>query len=247
MPNKIPIRLKKEPLLEAIWEIRFSGGNVPVADLLPGMLFRVFAQKYGKAYKLPAAAIPAAVAEQDPVLRYAPKIRLDGTNQTVQIGDYMVSLSCLCPYCGWAKFSHDIRELAEAVRETGLVQRSERFSLKYIDLVELEEPVGLAHLNLVLNLAGHGLVANPVQLRRQIHENDLIHIVQITSPAEVVLSETETRLKGVLVDIDSIKNMEPSDSWETLYKRLDDVHSSCKKMFFSILKPQTLERLEPEY
>ncbi len=247
MINKIPVRLKKEPLIEAIWEIRFSGVKSPVADLLPGMLFKSFPGKYGTAAKLPVADIPAPVVEHDPNLRYVPKIRLEEANQSIQIGDRVVSLSCRRPYSGWDRFSADIRDLAKAVQETGLVERLERFSLKYIDLIELEKPVGLAHLNLELKMGEYELAAKPVQLRTEIKENDLIHIIQIISPAEVGLPGTEGRLKGVLVDIDSIKPMADDESWDVLQQRLDDVHTSCKKMFFSILKPGTVESLEPDY
>jgi len=247
MNKRIPVRLKKEPLLEAIWEIRFSGGKSPVADLLPGMLFKSFPDKYATAVKLPVADIPNPVIEHDPNLRYVPKIRLEGANQTVQIGDRVVSLSSRRPYSGWAKFSADIREIAGAVQETGLIARLERFSLKYIDLIELEKPVGLAHLNLDLRMGEYELAAKPVQLRTEIKDGDLIHIIQIISPAEVGLPGTEGRLKGVLVDIDSIRPMAGGESWDTLYQRLDDVHGSCKIMFFNILKPETVEKLEPEY
>lgn len=247
MNNRIPVRLKKEPLLEAVWEIRFSGARSPVADLLPGMLFKSFPGKYDTAVKLPVADIPAPVVEHDPNLRYVPKIRLEGLNQAVQIGDRVVSLSCRRPYSGWARFSADIRELAKAVQETGLVDRLERFSLKYIDLIELEKPVGLAHLNLDLRMGKYELAAKPVQLRTEIKEGDLVHIVQIISPAEVGLPGMEGRLKGVLVDIDSIKPMADGESWDVLDQRLDEVHASCKKMFFNILKPETIEALEPEY
>jgi len=247
MANKIPVRLKKEPLLEAIWEIRFSGAKSSVADLLPGMLFKSFADKYGTAVKLPIADIPAPVVEHDLKLPYAPKIRLEEGNQAIQIGDRVVSLSCRRPYSGWDQFSNDIREFAKSVQETGLVKRLERFSLKYIDLIELERPVGLAHLNLELKMGEYELAAKPVELRTEIEENDLVHIIQIISPAEVDLLGVEGRLKGVLVDIDSIKRMTDDESWDVLYRRLDDVHESCKKVFFSILKPETVNSLEPEY
>ncbi len=247
MNQRIPVRLKKEPLLEVIWEVRFSGAKSPVVDLLPGMLFKSFPDKYGKAVRLPVADIPAPVVELDPNLRYVPKIRLEGANQAVQIGDRVVSLSCRRPYSGWHRFSADIGELAKAVQETGLVERLERFSLKYIDLIELEKPVGLAHLDLQLIMGGYQLAAKPVQLRTEIQENDLIHIIQIISPTEVGLPGAQERLKGVLVDIDSIKPMADGESWDVLHKRLDDVHQKCKEMFFRILKPETIERLEPEY
>ena len=247
MNNKIPVRLKKEPLLEAIWEIRFSAAKSSIADLLPGMLFKVLPGRYGNIVRLPAADIPAPIVEHDRNLRYAPKIRLENGNQAIQIGEHVVSLSCRRPYSGWNQFSADIRDIARAVQDTGLIGTLERFSLKYIDLIELEHPLGLDCLNLVLKLGEHEISTKPVQLRTEIKENDLIHIVQIVSPAEVDLRGTEGRLKGVLLDIDTIKPLVERESWDALDRRLDDVHTACKKTFFSLLKPETVDKLEPEY
>lgn len=247
MNKKIPVRLKKEPLLEAIWEIRFAGARSSIADLLPGMLFKALPREYGNIVRLPAADIPAPIVEHDRNLRYAPKIRLENGNQAIQIGEHVVSLSCRCPYSGWARFSTDIRKLSEAVQDTGLVERLERFSLKYIDLIELPQPLGLDCLNLALKLEEHEISTKPVQLRTEIKENDLIHIVQIVSPAEVALPGTERRLKGVLLDIDTINPLGEKESWDYLTQRLNDVHTACKKFFFSLLKPETVDKLEPEY
>ena len=234
MDSKIPIRLKKEPLLEAIWEVRFSGTQSSVADLLPGMLFKALPGRYGNIVRLPAADIPAPIIEHDRNIRYASKIRLENGNQAVQIGEHVVSLSCRRPYSGWARFSTHIRALAKAVLDTGLIERLERFSLKYIDLIELDQPFGLNCLNLDLKLGEHEISIKPVQLRTEIKENDLIHIVQIVSPAEAALPGMEERLKGVLVDIDTIKPLSENESWGDLEKRLDDVHIACKRMFLTL-------------
>jgi uncharacterized protein (TIGR04255 family) len=247
MKNKIPVRLKKEPLLEAVWEIRFSGTKPSVADLMPGMLFRTLSCKYRNIVRLPIADIPATIVEHDPNLRYAPKIRLENDNQVVQIGEHVISLNCRRPYSGWTQFSADIRELAKVVQDTGLIERLERFSLRYIDLIELAQPIGLDCLNLTLKLGEYEINTRPVELRTKIEEGDLIHIVQITSPAEVVIPKEEGRLKGVLLDIDTIRLLAEKGSWYDISEHLDDVHMACKKMFFSLLKPETIGKLEPEY
>jgi hypothetical protein len=74
-----------------------------------------------------------------------------------------------------------------------------------------------------------------------------MHIVQIVSPAEVSLPGVQDRLKGVLLDIDTIKSLNNKESWDGLDGRLDDVHMACKRMFFSLMKPETVNKLEPEY
>lgn len=247
MDIKIPVRLKREPLLEAIWEIRFSGTQPSVADLLPGMLFNALPGRYRNIVRLPAADIPAPIVEHDPNLRYLPKIRLENSNQAVQVGEHVVSLNCRRPYSGWKKFSSDIRDLAKVVQDTCLIGTLERFSLKYMDLIEADQPLGLGCLNLDLKLGGHEMSKRPVQLRTEIKEGDLTHIVQIVSPVEIELPGDEKRLKGVLLDIDTIKPLGENESWNDLDRRLDDVHLACKKMFFSLMKPETVNKLEPEY
>lgn len=247
MNNKIPVRLKKEPLLEAVWEIRFFGAKSSVADLLPGMLFKALPGRYGNIVRLPAADIPAAIVERDPNLRYMPRIRLENDNQAVQVGEHIVSLNCRRPYSGWNKFASDIRDLAKVVRDTGLIDRLERFSLKYVNLFELDRPLGLGCLNLDLRLGKYEIGTRPVHFRTEIKEDDSTHIIQIASPAEAALPGVQERLKGVLLDIDTIKNLEEDESWSDLDSWLDDVHTACKRMFFSLLKPETVDRLEPEY
>ena len=247
MDTKIPIKLRKEPLLEAVWEVRFSESKRSIADLMPGMIFKSLPDKYGNIVRLPTADIPAPIVENNPNLRYAPKIRLENGNQAVQIGEHSLSLSCRRPYSGWARFSADIHELIKVTQETGLIENLERFSLKYIDLIELEQPLGLSCLNLDLKLGEHEISTEPVQLRTELRERDLIHIIQIVSPAKAVLPALKKQLKGVLVDIDTIKPISEKEPWELLYRRLDDLHISCKRMFFSIVKHETIEKLGPEY
>ncbi|HAF49801.1 MAG TPA: hypothetical protein DCL04_01650, partial [Synergistaceae bacterium] len=102
-------------------------------------------------------------------------------------------------------------------------------------------------LNLTLKLGEYEINTRPVELRTEIEEDDLIHFVQITSPAEVVIPKEGGRLKGVLLDIDTIRLLAEKGSWHDINEHLDDVHMACKKMFFSLLKPETIGKLEPEY
>ncbi len=86
MNKSLPLKLKKEPLLEAVWEIRFVLKNPSTGDLLPGLLSKEFYRRYKNIVKLPTADIPDPIAENVPNLRYLPKIRLEADNQAIQIG-----------------------------------------------------------------------------------------------------------------------------------------------------------------
>ncbi len=247
MLDKMPVRLRREPLIEVVWEIRFSGSESSVADLLPGMIFRALPGRFSSVVRLPVADIPAPIVEHDPGLRYAPKLRLEKDNRAVLIGEHVVSLSCRRPYPGWAQFSKEIRELASVVKDTGLVPSLERCSIKYVDLIQLQEPIGIDCLNLVLRLGQYSIVSTPIQLRTEVIEENLVHIIQIASPAEVTVLGEDESFKGVLLDIDTVRSLNGERSWDTLYAELDTMHLAAKRMFFSLLTSDTLNKLDPEY
>lgn len=246
MGEVMPVRLKREPLIESLWEIRFQSEKPSVFELLLGTIYKSLSDKYSNIVRLPAADIPRPVKEIEASLRYVPRIRLEGGNHSVQIGERSVSLSCQRPYSGWERFSEEIRNLVEVLRGANSMSQLERFSLKYVDLIELQQPPDLSCLNVELKLGGVCINTKPVQLRSEIKDHDLIHIMQILSPAQVLLPD-EQKLSGVLLDIDTIRRFENDESWDVLISCLDDAHSASKRMFFKLLTHETIERLEPEY
>jgi uncharacterized protein (TIGR04255 family) len=242
----IPQRLKREPLIEALWEIRFSNDKESVVELLPGLIYKVIGAAYPKIQRLPAGNLPPAILQQDANLRYVPTTRLIGDRYSIQLGEHVVSLSCPRPYTGWEKFQIKIQELAQVLKETILLTRPERFSLKYVDVIPVSDTPSIDPLEVVLKLGTHELNHRPVQLRTEIHEDKFLHIVQIVSPAQATLPTGE-KFEGVLVDIDTICQQESSDFWLNFDELLDQAHGLSKRLFFRLLKAKTINRLEPEY
>ncbi len=249
MVRRMPKRLNKEPLLEVVWEIRFgSDSDMPVGEMLPGMLYQSLRDRYPATVRLPTADIPRPLARQNEGLRYVPTVRMDGPSGTpfaLQIGDRVVSLSNRRPYGGWEEFSRRVRELAQLLSSTGLVQKPERFSLKHIDLIELDPPPSLAGLQVSLMAAGHDLGNRPVQLHTEIKDDPFVHILQVASPVHVTIGGQERR-QGTLVEIDTIRPV-ADDFWSTLDERLNEAHDRSKRLFFDLLTDDALVRLEPIY
>ena len=75
--TKLPLKLGKEPLIEALFEMRFKA-TAPVSNILPGLLFTKFKGEK-KIEKLPAAQLPEELRKVDPSLHYAPLLRFIGT------------------------------------------------------------------------------------------------------------------------------------------------------------------------
>ncbi len=250
MTPSLPRRLSREPLVEAIWEMRFdSAQGAPLGDLLPGILYQEFRDVFPNVVRLPAADIPRPIVTQDERLRYAPTLRFEGgpgehAALALQVGERVVSLNCRRPYLGWAVFRQRIADVVRYLPGLGLLDRPERFSLRYLDLVDLNPQPSLAGLATTLRLADLDLTQRPVQMRTELDDEGLVSIIQVASAAEARLEGAVVR--GVLIDIDVIC-ADVEGFWSAFEERLERVHDRSKRLFFSLLAPETIDRLGPVY
>src|SRR5690606_32312128 len=118
-------------------------------------------------------------------------------------------------------------------------------SLKYVDLIDTGSEPTLDWLNLTLRVGTHDISSEPAQVRTEIVDGDVTHMVQVISPAEVTFGDGGETLRGVLLEIDSVRHMAPGESWSVVEDELDAIHSACKRMFFSLLTAETLDLLGP--
>jgi uncharacterized protein (TIGR04255 family) len=245
----LPKKLKKEPLIDAVFEIRFTSAFPAAGGILPGLLFgRLEGNKMIE--PLPVAQLPQVMRDTDPNLQFAPLSRLDWGQFYINVGDRSVSIGFKHPYPGWSNFKPAITKVMEALKDANIIKSVERYALKYIDLLpatSLREQVALVNLDVIL--AGHKLEEEAFQLRLEILRDGFIHAVQVVSSATVTLHSGESR-QGLIVDVDTIANQKSISFDELLNEfsdKLEAIHQANKKIFFDCLKPQTVTALEPEY
>lgn len=243
--NIIPKKLRKEPILEAVCELRFKSDKDSISGLLPGLIFQKLNDRFPKFEKLPAADIPSVAFKNDPNLRYIPTIKLAGDLYSIMIGEHVCSLSCTRPYVGWDKFSSMIVELFSILEQTSLITHPERISLKYIDILPNKDGFTLDSVNLDIQIGDYHITTAPFQLRTEINDDEFLSIIQLASPAYTTLENGE-QLSGIIIDIDIISRTMPDDFWTNPKIFLDKAHITSKSKFFDILKPETIESLDPE-
>jgi uncharacterized protein (TIGR04255 family) len=247
--KRIPRRLKKEPLLEAVWELRFQSGTDTVENLLSGIIYDKMIGSFGTPVRLAAADMPLAARIHQSILNYTPMFRFDGKGEkaalSLQVAPRAITVNCRKPYLGWEKFKSEIMLLADVVWKTGLITAIERFSLKYIDLVPAAGPDYTTPLEGKLNLGGHNLGCSPLQLTSQLSEGDFVHVITLLAPARVQVGVTTA--EGLLVDIDTILPAGSERFWDRFESLLDQAHGFNHALFFGILKPEIIEQLEPEF
>lgn len=248
MATQLPDKLKKEPLIDAIFEVRFAG-NASGADVIPGFLFgKLDGEK--SIERLPAAELPRPVRDNDANLRFAPLVRLNWRQFTIAIGDRVLAVGCKLPYPGWSEFKPAILDIVGLVKSLGIIQSVQRYSMKYVDLIPADSIVEqIARTCISISLGDHHVTKEHFSLRLEIPESEMVHIINIITSAIAELPDGSKK-EGVIVDIDTIKNANgvAFDTWlSELSNGLDVMHLANKQKFFDSLAPQTIDDLEPIY
>jgi len=243
----IPTRLRKGPLIEAIWQAQFDAANA--GDLLPGVLFAALRGSHPgvQMQRLPAADIPAVLTQADPNLRYVTKIRMEVPGEPLiwQAGDRVVALNCRQPYVGWPEFKGAIEAFIKIIDASGLVPSPLGHSLRYLDLLTLDQPLDLSALKLSMQLGDHKVNRHGLRVRVELPDDDCTHTVQIVTPADSNLPSG--KVTGTLVDMETAPST-PPNSWDSVREQLEILHTKSKDLFFrQILTDSAIERMEPEY
>jgi uncharacterized protein (TIGR04255 family) len=249
----LPTRLKKEPLVEALFEVRFASLVPAISSVLPGLLFSKLSMPSGgppKFERLPGADLPSQMRSANPILKYQPLMKVQIDRFNVLIGDYAVTVACQLPYPGWKAFRSQILQVIAILTELSIFEEIERYSLKYVDIIEggsIEEQ--LKRTTLSLSFGSHRLSSEVFSIRIELPRDGFVHIVQIASSAIAPLPNGGLR-SGLLIDVDTVMIGKPaafSSFTETLPHDLDTIHKSNKELFFDCLTEETINYLEPLY
>lgn len=245
----LPIKLKSEPLIDAIFEFRFTGEQ-SAAEIIPGLLFNKLVGDV-VVERMPVSEIPRSMREQDPNLRYAPLVKLDWGHYFISIGDGMISVGSRLPYKGWEEsFKPAIFTVLKCLKSFEAVKKVTRYSVKYVNIIEadsLEEQH--KKIKLKISLGNDELKREQFSLKVERHNEPMIHIISVLAGATASIAGFKEK-KGVVIDIDSVvKTKEkPFNTWlEGLVDEIELVRNANKKAFFECITDEALKEMGPSY
>ncbi len=244
----LPLRLEREPLVDALFEVRL--GQTSLADILPGFLFHELAAPKPQITHLPAAAFPQPMRSIDPNLQFAPILRMDWGDYVISVGDRNVIISCKLPYPRWAQFKATILNLTATIGKIGAPGKVERYSLKYVNLIQAPSMAEqVAKIKMSINLGEVEVKGDHTSLQVHRHEDGIIHILSVVIGAEGQMPDGK-KVTGAVVDIDSIRNVDIADfaTFATnLEPGLDLLRLANKRKFFTCLTQATIDEMGPVY
>lgn len=242
-----PEKLGHDTIIEALFELRFTSANESVADILPGLLYPNIRSEFPTIERLAITQLPIPVLQADDNLRYMPHYKLSGDHYYLQLGKHVFSIGCPRPYSGWSQFSEKIHALMDLLRQTNILDSIERFSIKYTNLIPESGDFSLAPLEVNLKAGAFDLETLPTHIRTEVMQDGFLNIIQISSRVTAT-TQTNQTLEGVLLDIDTISwQHDLSNFWDVYADLLEHAHLVEKRIFFSMLTKETIERLEPHW
>lgn len=249
MTPSLPSRLSGSPLIEAIFEIRFSSELTNAGDVLPGLLYQALKSEYPEVQALPMAGVPRNIRASDPNFLYQPSHRLVGGKQAVQVGDRVISVSNT-DYSGWASFLRKVQQVLDTTDQTKIVKTVERFSFRYINLIKpefLQRKSFYELLNLEVTLMGQRPMERGFFLRTESDQDGFTTVVQVIANAMIQIGYVAgVQTMGMLIDIDTLNSNVPGDFLKNSTILLEQSHQIVKETFFSLLQTETISLLGPQ-
>ena len=242
---RVPVRLERDPIVEAVFEFRFQGAIAAVADILKGAMYPSLKGRFPTVQRTPFSAISGFL--DDPVLRYQPRLILQSDNLRVFIGDRSVGVVCTKPYIGWQEFQPLILEVVDLVKSSNVVKETERISLRYINLLEGPTPThqfSLVHYNASLGRGGYKLSDYLTFTRTEIEKDGLINIVELG--ANSIVTTASGPLKGLVLTVDTIYSS-PANFLANPPPHVEKVHTVEKSVFFDVLTEDAINAMGPKW
>jgi uncharacterized protein (TIGR04255 family) len=240
---KIPKKLKKDAIFQAIFDIRFTSRDLP--EVVVGKLAGHSRWKGWDVQRLAFADIPTTIRQQDPTLQFQPLFELRDRSgaRLVRVGDRSLSCHALAPYPGWTAWQPELDTAIDLLHQSFDDFVATRFGLRYINALTPEHFVkDISDLRVSVKIAD-APCAGPLVLNYQ-QDRDVDHtaIVRISS-REFVINPMPTDLSAI-VDVDvftppSFTSNDPNQGkmW------LVDAHTQLKDEFFRLFHVEMLEKL----
>ncbi|MCB0737807.1 MAG: TIGR04255 family protein [Bacteroidetes bacterium] len=238
---ELPVKINICPIVDAVMEIRF---NAKVhSNAIFGMIYSNLRHDYQDVEKLPILQLPEQLRDSDSTFKFKPQYKIKSeSGYTVQIGPNVVIIGSEIPYSGWNNFKEKISEILKSIFNSDMGIVVNRLGLRYINFFELD---ALERINLEISVNSPLKLESPTIIRTSVPLNGYSNNLQLANGVERLVKDNS--LNGSIIDIDTYKEYVDTSFENDYMSEIERAHSVEKELFFSLLKPEFLQELKPEY
>lgn len=247
--GKLPIKITPDCILQAIIEIRFEPKVQEDAVFHFINESNVVKESFKFLSNTPIYELPPQIRNNELGFRFSPYFSLEGkgnfSGYNLQVGPRVLSLVTDGEYQGSELFLERANELLVSVGKQNVIRHVERLGIRYIDLFESNI---FGSVKLQITLPGKDIDHSNSSLRLQFPEqNGFTTVLVLGSKARVESVKDKSEKNGSLLDIDCFSESIPSDFLSNPKSLLKTGHIEQKSLFFSLLKEDFLQSLNPQY
>lgn len=240
MDRLLPLKLGVCPLIDALIEFRFEAGVTKSAVF--GMIYSIIKEDYkGEVIPLPILQIPEQIRNEDPNFKYKPLYRIENDKFVIQIGCDVLSISSKIPYVGWQEFSMHSLEVVRKIVQAGILKRVSRIGHHYINFFDGDIA---DQLTMSFSMT-EGFKSEDLLISTTVRDEDFISTLRFANNATYRQSQNSSLRRGSLIDIDTSREYNDNYFISNSEQEINTAHESEKKLFFSLLKSDYLDTLNP--
>jgi uncharacterized protein (TIGR04255 family) len=240
--DRLPARISPAPIVEAIFELRYTPTVAP-EDILAAVS-ETLGRFYSSLTPLPLSQLPEAIRTQDPNLAFQATHQLQQGHHLLKLGPRTITFNSVKQYDGWPEWSAFINLVMENLEDTRVIGQVERLGLRYVNL--FRHPI-LDRLQVDFEIHGNDVSGLCSQYRAEIPDSGVLKVLQLSNNVPVRIDQDT--ITGSILDIDCLQvvNLDGAPFYPAVATYADHLHLKAKELFFSLLKPEFLEALDPEY
>jgi uncharacterized protein (TIGR04255 family) len=232
----LPININPCPILDALLEVRFS--SKINSNAVFGLIYNVLQKDFEKVESLPILQLPDVVRVSDPNFKYKPHYRISNNNFVIQIGPDVLSISSFPKYLGWQAFSKTIFDVLQKVEKIGIISKIERIGLRYVNFFENNI---FDKINLKVCISSDNIFYKNTVVRTEIEQGEFNSTLQIANNA------INSGRLGSIIDIDTFSVVNLESFFDKKIDIVNNGHKKEKELFYSLLKEDFLNSLNPKY
>lgn len=170
----------------------------------------------------------------------------------IQLSPNSIVFNCLTNYIDWENYFPQIKKILDLIQKEKVVHSYTRVGIRYINQYVNVELNNISQFKFSFGMTD--VTSQSYSFSSDFRYKDCLVKINLHSKIPVIVPDNEgpsqTKLEQISqIDVDVIRqNLRiQGDDNESIFKEINEAHSCEKEVFFSLINPDYLEKVKPQY
>ncbi|MBA2329509.1 MAG: TIGR04255 family protein [Flavisolibacter sp.] len=247
----LPRKITPSNLKEAVVEIRYIS-RLPF-EVLIGIFYKALANDYTYSNRpikpMPVRQPIPAKMGQEITIRIGNLSLFYNDKISIQLAEQSIVFTSLDEYIGWKEYKPELEKALTKLYSTKTIMQCIRVGLRYISEYENKNLKDCIKFSFSFGLPQ--VESETTGFHSEFMYNNSKIVLNLSNKVPFIKQQSSGNQAEIIttsiVDIDVISDNLTLTSLEELLKAIEENHTKEKEIYFSMLQPDYLESLNPEY